>query len=93
MHTHNLSNGSHDPIFDTGNQAAERGTRIVMWITAAMMVFSSIERIISPQPIHYQEAVHFGLDTALLAPDIGRSNPIAMPSPMKSKRPPCPFEV
>jgi cation diffusion facilitator family transporter len=131
MHTHNLSEWSHDHIFDTGNQAAERGTRLVMWITAAMMVveitagwwynsmalladgwhmsshavaiglsafayaaarkyardtrfafgtwkievlgkfasaifllgiaalmvFSSVERIISPQPIHYQEAV------------------------------------
>lgn len=131
MHTHNLSNWSHDHVFDTGNQAAERGTRLVMWITAAMMVieifagwrynsmalladgwhmsshavaiglsafayaaarkyardtrfafgtwkievlggfasaifllgvaalmvFSSVERIISPQPIHYQEAV------------------------------------
>jgi cation diffusion facilitator family transporter len=131
MHTHNLSNWSHDHVFDTGNQAAERGTRLVMWITAvmmvieifagwcynsmalladgwhmsshavaiglsafayaaarkyardprfafgtwkievlggfasaifllgvaALMVFSSVERIISPQPIHYQEAV------------------------------------
>jgi cation diffusion facilitator family transporter len=28
----------HDHVFDTGNQAAERGARIVMWITAAMMV-------------------------------------------------------
>jgi cation diffusion facilitator family transporter len=28
----------HDHIFDTGNKAAERGSRIVMWITAAMMV-------------------------------------------------------
>lgn len=131
MHTHNLSDWTHDHVFDTGNQAAERGTRLVMWITAAMMVveiaagwwynsmalladgwhmsshavaiglsafayaaarkyardsrfafgtwkievlggfasaifllgvaalmvFSSVERIISPQPIHYQEAV------------------------------------
>ncbi len=131
MHTHNLSDWSHDHVFDTGNQAAERGTRVVMWITAAMMlieilagwwynsmalladgwhmsshavaiglsafayaaarkyardsrfafgtwkieilggfasaifllgvaalmVFSSVERIISPQPIRYQEAV------------------------------------
>lgn len=131
MHTHNISKWSHDHVFDTGNQSAERGTRIVMRITAAMMVieifagwwynsmalladgwhmsshavaiglsafaysaarkyardtrfafgtwkieilggfasaifllgvaalmvFSSIERIISPQPIHYQEAV------------------------------------
>jgi cation diffusion facilitator family transporter len=131
MHTHNLAEWSHDHVFDTGNQAAERGTRLVMWITAAtmvieisagwwynsmalladgwhmsshavaiglstfayaaarkyardtrfafgtwkievlggfasaifllgvaaLMVFSSIERIISPQPIHYEEAV------------------------------------
>lgn len=28
----------HDHVFDTGNKAAERGSRIVMWITAAMMV-------------------------------------------------------
>lgn len=38
MHTHNLSNWSHEHVFDAGNQAAERGTRLVMWITAAMMV-------------------------------------------------------
>lgn len=28
----------HDHVFDTGNKAAERGSRLVMWITAAMMV-------------------------------------------------------
>ncbi len=28
----------HDHVFDTGNKSAERGSRIVMWITAAMMV-------------------------------------------------------
>ncbi len=28
----------HDHVFDTGNEAAERGTRVVMWITAIMMV-------------------------------------------------------
>lgn len=28
----------HDHVFDEGTQAAERGTRLVMWITAAMMV-------------------------------------------------------
>lgn len=38
MHTENLSNWTHDHVFDTGNDAAERSTRIVMWITAAMMV-------------------------------------------------------
>src|SRR5512139_1961555 len=42
MHTHNLSNWSHDHVFDTGNQAAERGTRLVMWITAAMMVIEIV---------------------------------------------------
>jgi cation diffusion facilitator family transporter len=29
---------THDHAFDAGNPAAERGTRAVMWITAAMMV-------------------------------------------------------
>ncbi|MBI5039727.1 MAG: CDF family Co(II)/Ni(II) efflux transporter DmeF [Gammaproteobacteria bacterium] len=38
MHTHNLSDWTHEHVFDAGNQAAERGTRAVMWITAAMMV-------------------------------------------------------
>lgn len=131
MHTHDLSNWTHEHVFDAGNQAAERGTRAVMWITAAMMVveiaagwwynsmalladgwhmsshavaiglsafayaaarryardprfafgtwkieilggfasaifllgvaammvYSSVERIVSPQPIHYQEAM------------------------------------
>ena len=38
MHNHNLDNWTHDHVFDTGSQAAERGTRRVMWITAAMMV-------------------------------------------------------
>ncbi len=38
MHTHNLDNWTHDHVFDIGNQAAERGTRLVMWITAIMMV-------------------------------------------------------
>ena len=38
MHTHNLSNWTHEHVFDEGNRAAERGTRAVMWITAVMMV-------------------------------------------------------
>ena len=38
MNTHDLSNWTHDHVFDTGNVAAERGTRAVMWITLAMMV-------------------------------------------------------
>jgi len=38
MHTTDLSRWTHDHIFDTGSDAAERGTRLVMWITAVMMV-------------------------------------------------------
>lgn len=38
MHTENLSAWIHDHAFDEGSDAAERGTRIVMWITAMMMV-------------------------------------------------------
>jgi cation diffusion facilitator family transporter len=131
MPTHNTSRPTHNHVFNEGNPAAERGTRVVMWITAAMMVveivagwwfnsmalladgwhmsshafaiglsafaytaarryssdprfafgtwkieilagfasamfllgvaglmvFSSVERIFSPQPIHYQEAI------------------------------------
>jgi len=38
MHTQDLSEWSHDHVFDEGSQAAERGTRAVMWITAVMMV-------------------------------------------------------
>ena len=38
MHTDNLSRWTHEHVFDEGSQAAERGTRLVMWITAAMMV-------------------------------------------------------
>lgn len=38
MHTENISYRRHDHVFDSGNDAAERSTRIVMWITAIMMV-------------------------------------------------------
>lgn len=38
MHTDNLSDWTHDHVFDAGNRAAERGTRLVLWITAAAMV-------------------------------------------------------
>lgn len=38
MHTHDLSGWTHDHLFDEGNHAAERGTRAVMWVTAAMMI-------------------------------------------------------
>lgn len=38
MHTHNLPDWKHDHVFEVGNYAAERGTRTVMWITAAMMI-------------------------------------------------------
>ncbi len=42
MHTSDLSNWTHDHVFDSGNRAAERGTRAVVWITAAMMVVEII---------------------------------------------------
>jgi cation diffusion facilitator family transporter len=38
MHTHDLAEWRHDHVFDSGNIAGERSTRLVMWITAAMMV-------------------------------------------------------
>ncbi len=38
MNTQDLSAWTHDHVFDEGNHVAERGTRAVMWITAAMMV-------------------------------------------------------
>jgi Co/Zn/Cd efflux system component len=38
MHAENLSRWMHDHVFDVGSDAAERSTRVVMWITAAMMV-------------------------------------------------------
>jgi cation diffusion facilitator family transporter len=38
MTAHDLSHWTHNHVFDAGNLAAERGTRTVMWITAAMMV-------------------------------------------------------
>ncbi len=38
MRVHDESRWAHHHVFDTGNPVAERGTRAVMWITAAMMV-------------------------------------------------------
>ena len=38
MHTHDLSRWTHDHAFHSSSSAAERGTLIVMWITAATMV-------------------------------------------------------
>jgi cation diffusion facilitator family transporter len=37
-----MSGLAHEHAFDAGNPAAERGTRIVMWITATMMVIEII---------------------------------------------------
>lgn len=37
-HQHYIDDLTHDHIFDPGSNTAERGTRLVMWITAAMMV-------------------------------------------------------
>ena len=38
MHTDNLSRWTHDHAFHSGNAAGERGTRLVLWITALTMV-------------------------------------------------------
>lgn len=38
MHTENPEKWTHNHVFDDGNQRAERGTWIVMWITAATML-------------------------------------------------------
>ncbi len=38
MQTHDLSPWQHEHVFDRGNRAGERGTRLVMWITAATML-------------------------------------------------------
>lgn len=38
MHTHDPSPWQHDHAFDAGNPAGERSTRLVMWLTAVMMV-------------------------------------------------------
>src|SRR5512144_1450473 len=38
MHDHDHSDHLHEHVFDTGSDAAERGTRRVVAITAAMMV-------------------------------------------------------
>ncbi|MEO6658923.1 MAG: cation diffusion facilitator family transporter, partial [Burkholderiaceae bacterium] len=38
MHTQDLNEWHHDHVFDKGNIAGETGTRLVMWITALMMV-------------------------------------------------------
>ena len=42
MHTHDLSAWKHDHVFDTGNPAAEKGTRLVMWITLVTMVIEIV---------------------------------------------------
>lgn len=38
MHTTHMSDWIHDHMFDSGNRAAERSTRIVMWITFVVML-------------------------------------------------------
>ena len=37
MHTHDLRPWRHEHVFDRGNAAGERSTRLVMWMTAGMM--------------------------------------------------------
>ena len=38
MHTEDLSQWMHEHVFDASSEAAERSTRLVMWITAATML-------------------------------------------------------
>jgi cation diffusion facilitator family transporter len=38
MHAHNLNQWQHEHVFDTGNAAGERSTKLVMWLAAVMMV-------------------------------------------------------
>jgi cation diffusion facilitator family transporter len=38
MHTHDHARWQHEHVFDSGNAAGERGTRLVLWITAVAMV-------------------------------------------------------
>jgi len=38
MHIDHLADWQHDHVFNVGSEAAEQGTRLVMWITATMMV-------------------------------------------------------
>jgi cation diffusion facilitator family transporter len=42
MHTDDFSQWTHSHLFNADSHAAERGTRAVMWITAAMMVIEII---------------------------------------------------
>jgi cation diffusion facilitator family transporter len=38
LHSHNTSDWTHDHVFHSSNEAAEKGTRVVTWITIVMMV-------------------------------------------------------
>lgn len=42
MHNTDLSEWIHDHVFDEGSEAAEKNTRIVMWITATMMLIEIV---------------------------------------------------
>jgi cation diffusion facilitator family transporter len=42
MHTMSMDRWIHTHVFDSGNEAGERGTRTVMWITLAMMLLEII---------------------------------------------------
>lgn len=42
MRLDDLSDWMHDHVFDSSNQAAEKSTRLVMWVTLVMMVFEII---------------------------------------------------
>ena len=52
MQGHDLSPWQHAHVFDPGNRAGERGTRQVMWITAATML---VEILAGLSLIHISE--------------------------------------
>ena len=42
MQRRNPNDWTHEHVFDAGSRAAEKGTRLVMWITAAMMAVEGL---------------------------------------------------
>jgi len=56
----------HSHRFAEGNPLAEKSTLRVAVLTAVMMVlglmiYQSVEKLISPRPIHYDQAIALGL--------------------------------
>jgi cation diffusion facilitator family transporter len=60
MHTDRISDWTHEHVFDTGNAAAERSTRLVAWITAVMMVVEIATGWIFNSMALLADGVHMG---------------------------------